>query len=702
MANNVLGILVNLTVRGREQVKGVSDDLKGLGGASQGVTSTIGKLAVGLTAATGAIVGVGFAAKQVWGVLKEGAAIDLTRQRFDNLTESIGTTSDALMSQLRAATSGMIDDMSLMSSASQIISLKLADTSDQVVRLSAVSGQLGWNMQQVILTFANMSTMRLDALGLSVEEVTSRAKELEAAGMSAQQAFKEAVIQAGEARLGTLGSEADTASGSLKAAGAAVTNLKNALLESVVATLDQAGAFDALRGAAEELSAFASFTGELDRMLKAGELTKQQYNELNAIIRRGGVEMAEATLKQMTMSNALNDTGDATKNQVGAWQTWATAVAISLASAEDNAQVAAVNIVRDLAAIRAELLAASADAEKLASAGFMRAGRARQNAISGMSSGYGGLPYASADRLQAGYLAKANMDYDRAAESAYSYGGAVSYALTQEEALAAAHARLADAFTNEVMAKPEDGLINAEGLVNVTAMNDALYQQAQNAGASAVELAMLGVATGKFTKEQAAAALKAAILQEQIRKVAEGVAGGNIKYDAAVGYLEEFRQKLDASGGGAEGATANVEELVGMAKELTEGPYQADINANTVQAQADLQAILDLINGISGVHQATIIVDDQNGHGGNQGNFALGGPVMGGRPAIVGENGPELFVPSGNGYIIPNNRLTDWQGGSSLNISITNMVEGRVIGRSQLDDITTDSLMHALRAGGVV
>ena len=52
--------------------------------------------------------------------------------------------------------------------------------------------------------------------------------------------------------------------------------------------------------------------------------------------------------------------------------------------------------------------------------------------------------------------------------------------------------------------------------------------------------------------------------------------------------------------------------------------------------------------------------------------------------------------------IFPNNQLTDYQGGSTLNISITNVVEGRVIGRTQLDDITTDALLHALRSAGVV
>lgn len=42
---------------------------------------------------------------------------------------------------------------------------------------------------------------------------------------------------------------------------------------------------------------------------------------------------------------------------------------------------------------------------------------------------------------------------------------------------------------------------------------------------------------------------------------------------------------------------------------------------------------------------------------------AVGGPVSGGSPYIVGERGPELFVPSASGAIVPNNRLADAMGG---------------------------------------
>ena len=48
---------------------------------------------------------------------------------------------------------------------------------------------------------------------------------------------------------------------------------------------------------------------------------------------------------------------------------------------------------------------------------------------------------------------------------------------------------------------------------------------------------------------------------------------------------------------------------------------------------------------------------------------ALGGPVASGIPYIVGEVGPEVFVPSENGTIIPNNQLAA-SGGSPISVDI--------------------------------
>ena len=50
-----------------------------------------------------------------------------------------------------------------------------------------------------------------------------------------------------------------------------------------------------------------------------------------------------------------------------------------------------------------------------------------------------------------------------------------------------------------------------------------------------------------------------------------------------------------------------------------------------------------------------------------EGTRASGGDVIGGTPYIVGERGPELFVPNANGQIIPNNELSDYATGAVIN-----------------------------------
>jgi phage-related minor tail protein len=42
---------------------------------------------------------------------------------------------------------------------------------------------------------------------------------------------------------------------------------------------------------------------------------------------------------------------------------------------------------------------------------------------------------------------------------------------------------------------------------------------------------------------------------------------------------------------------------------------------------------------------------------------------MGGRPYYVGERGPELFVPNGNGTIVPNNTLAGAMGGGGQTVN---------------------------------
>lgn len=49
---------------------------------------------------------------------------------------------------------------------------------------------------------------------------------------------------------------------------------------------------------------------------------------------------------------------------------------------------------------------------------------------------------------------------------------------------------------------------------------------------------------------------------------------------------------------------------------------------------------------------------------------AMGGSFAGGRPLLVGENGPELLLPSQGGYVVPNHRL-----GGNVNVTINGPVD---------------------------
>ena len=559
------------------KAKGSTGVLDKINAGVKGYEADWKKYTFAMGAVAGALVGVTIAAQRGYATLRAGAELQTTTERFGKLAASIGTTADVMLGKLRTATKGMISDAELMASASGIVSLKLADNEEQVVRLAAVVGTLGWDMQQVILTFANLSTMRLDALGLSVDEVKQKQKELMDQGMSTAAAFKEAVIQAGEARLDVGGvSETEQA---LKQAEAAMTNFKNSTLQTTVAILDQAGAFSALRGAAENLSVFTAFNAELERARAAGEITEKQYRALLAAVKRGGVDFAEAQLQQLSMRNSLTDVGAAATE---------TAIAVEdatgvLGPSTDAWQNYYITLARNSQITAAAVIAAQIDMAN--SVGM--ADRALANAQNVWAS-RNNQPYVAPQARTNRYAAWVDETNDRnrrneeeraalqeAEAAVYSYGGAMSYLSTAEQEAAESHSRFMSSFNEELRAKPEDGLVNAEGVINVEAMNKALYEQVEAAGASAATMALLGVATGQFTQEQAEAALKAAVLHEQIRAIAESVVAGDVSIGDALGQLNQARAALDAS---------NLEAIAGTG----EAGVQIAVTADTTTADSNL------------------------------------------------------------------------------------------------------------------
>jgi hypothetical protein len=227
-------------------------------------------LAAGMGAATMAIKGT-------YAALGQGADLVYAQEQFNKLTVSINSTSDAMMGKLKDATSGLMTNAQMVASANQIMSLGLAKTEEDVVRLVNVAGKLGWDAQTMVLTFANNSKMRLDSLGLSVEDVTTRMEKLKAAGMDADKAFDLAVIEAGEAKIELLGDKADSTAGRLKTFEVALANAGDA---AKIALANMAA--DPIEALGESLTK-KNVVADMTRQMKELNLEADQYKIVTAV-----------------------------------------------------------------------------------------------------------------------------------------------------------------------------------------------------------------------------------------------------------------------------------------------------------------------------------------------------------------------------------------------------------------------------------
>lgn len=146
------------------------------------------------------------------------------------------------------------------------------------------------------------------------------------------------------------------------------------------------------------------------------------------------------------------------------------------------------------------------------------------------------------------------------------------------------------------------------------------------------------------------------------------MAEGNLTLEEARGLFETTRDKLlqqaeafvEAEGASLDseaGARLYKEELGRLAGQLAPG---SELRRFLDDYIGDLNRVPRNITTTVRVNQEGGV--DINGDGRIDAK-ALGGPVAGGVPVLVGEKGPEVFVPSVPGQIIPNNQLKT--GGSS-------------------------------------
>ena len=234
-------------------------------------------------------------AKKAFEFGKQGAELEFVRDKFDRLTESIGSTSDAMLIDLRKATGGIYSDAQLMQSATDFMALGFAKTSEEATRLATVAGGLNMNMNQLVLTLANKTTMRFDQLGVAVAGFDDKLEKLKKTGLSTDEAFKEAFLQQAEEQLKRVGSAADSDLGAFMRLEAGTTDLFNEL--KIMAS-------QGLGPVVKYLGEVVSVANLATRAMREGNLTFAEAVNINTKLRLGLIDY-NAALEEVTNSTNI-------------------------------------------------------------------------------------------------------------------------------------------------------------------------------------------------------------------------------------------------------------------------------------------------------------------------------------------------------------------------------------------------------------
>lgn len=228
--STTLDIILRMRDNASKGLKGFSTHLKGAENASK---------KFGL-----ALAGVGVAAVGLAGKLAlDAAQNERVQLTFASLAKSIEASAD-VMNNMRDATMGLVDDVSLMESGNKLMAMGLAGSEDEMAKLMNTAVRLGGamgsgpteSMENFALMLANQSIPRLDTFGISSGRVRARMEELTSANadMSRETAFMTATLEAAETSLGKLGDFAPTVGEKFEQMKVNMINAKQAIGEQLI------------------------------------------------------------------------------------------------------------------------------------------------------------------------------------------------------------------------------------------------------------------------------------------------------------------------------------------------------------------------------------------------------------------------------------------------------------------------------------
>ena len=244
VTTETLRIVNEVVYKGKGEAQKLDSDLKKVDAGNTKAKMSMGQLATAAGAVAAGFGVVAAGAKQFYDTLKAGAEIQAAAFTFDNLTASIGSTSDAMLGDLQAATKGMISDLDLMRFASQTVAMGLGSTNEEVAALAELGSTLGAafrgdavaGMEEFNLLLANQSIPRLDSFGISAGAVRTRIAELQEQfpDMTREAAFTQAVLEQGQETMAKLGDNSVVAASDFAVFEAALKNARDEILLELI------------------------------------------------------------------------------------------------------------------------------------------------------------------------------------------------------------------------------------------------------------------------------------------------------------------------------------------------------------------------------------------------------------------------------------------------------------------------------------
>ena len=322
--------LGNLTVEeAQQQYNQFAGSLSTVGAQAQTQGQNFTSLATKIGTVTLALGGVALTARQAFQAIERGAGLDLTRQRFDRLAESIGTTGDRLRNDLLQATSGMLSEAQAMSLATDLLGLNLADTSDEAVRLARIVTELDADIGELTLALTNQTTRRFDQLGVSVDGFDERLERLSET-MSDEQAFTMAFIEQAEAQIERVGGAADSTAGDVRRLQAAWQELRDTVALGLAEEASDSLAFLGDRNLVDNAEALGNAInnitiplGKFLVLLSGIGLAAPGLIILTKIFGEGADEAEEYESAVLDLENAISDLGDSAEETDGPLRTLA-------------------------------------------------------------------------------------------------------------------------------------------------------------------------------------------------------------------------------------------------------------------------------------------------------------------------------------------------------------------------------------------